>query len=39
MTKTFDTYVAAVEFASFMADRYETKVINMDGYYLVVCER
>lgn len=39
MTRTFDSYTMALEFADFMSDRYETKVINMGNYYLVVCER
>lgn len=39
MTRTFNSYVEAVEFAAMQSDRYEVKVIKTDCGYMVICER
>lgn len=39
MTRCFNSYVEALDFEAIMRDRYETKVIKVDDYWMVVCER
>lgn len=39
MTRTFNSYTEAVEFAAMQSDRYEVKVIRTNCGYMVVCER
>ena len=39
MTKTFNSYTEAVEFAAMQSDRYEVKVVKTTCGYMVICER
>lgn len=39
MTRNFNNYVDAVEFAAKQMDRYEVKVVKTNDGYMVICER
>lgn len=39
MTRNFDNYTAAAEFAAMMAERYEVQIEKTNFGYMVICIR